>query len=651
MPEPIEQKESQMGLRDLGVKDYLLIMHKRRGIILAIFLFVFIYNIIRTYTQVPFYQATASVRITQRRNVADLLTDWFASVPGDPIASQAKVIESFSVIERVVKELGLVSKDATSEELMRVVGSLRKMFTVEPVVETNVINIVVEDRDRERVALIANKIAESYIQENLKEKAKQARTVKEFIQGQLNGVSAKLRATEDALTEFRKSGKATGVAVPLQNRLADLETTRTTLVRTYTEAHPNVKAINEDINIIKEQIKQMPDLEIEFARLTRETEINEQLYRRLHEKHEDARIAEAENVPDVTLVDPATVPSRPIRPNKQAALILGIFAGLALGLIAGFVVEQLDTSIGTIEDVERLLAIPVLGVIPYLRIEVEKPKGKMPFRKIFLSRKEKEGLRAEDLKKQLLISYSSQSPIAEAYRILRTNIIIEVFKNQPKGKTILITSAGPQEGKSINTSNLGISLAQGGNKVLLVDLDLRRSSIDKIFGLSSPHKRGGLTEVLRGTLTLEDALYSLTDLLVGSSVEFEKILGTPGIDNFNLLVAGSPAIIPTELIQSHEMESLLEKLKQKYDIILFDSPPVLAVADALLFAPKVDAVLLVYKVGKTASHAIMRAKKQLEAVGVSPKGVILNNISPDVEMHSQYYYYRYRQYYSKEEKK
>lgn len=634
MPEEIKETEIEP-----GIMDYILIIRKRKWVILGVFLFILIFSIVQTNMQTPVYQATAQVRILERKTVASLLTDWFTWVPGDPIASQAKVIETYSVIERVVKELGFVSKDATSEEIMGAVTSLQGRIKATPITETNIIKITVNDTGRERVALIANKIAESYIEENLREKAKQAHAVREFIQEQLNEVSSKLKTSEEALKEFRQSGQATGIAVPLQNRLADSETEKTALLRTYTELHPNVVKINEEISTIREQIKLMPEIEIQFARLTREVEINEKLYKGLQEKFEDARIAEAEKVPDVTLVNPAVVPGAPIRPNKPANTMLGILAGLVLGIAAGFGVEQLDTSIGTIEDVEKYLRLPVLGVIPYLRIE--EPEGKRPFKKLLLARKEKQDLMTETLKKQLLIYYSSQSPIAEAYRILRTNIIIEVLKNEIKGKLILISSAGPEEGKSINVANLGICLAQGGSKVLIVDSDLRRSSIHKIFGFTS--RQPGLTDVLRGTIKLEDSLRSLTDLLMGR-IGFEKILAIPGMDNLNFLLSGSPVVTPTELLGSPDMSPILEKLREKFDIILFDSPPVLAVADAALLAPRVDAVILVYKVGKTARTAIMRAKKQLEAVKVSPKGIILNNISPEIEMRSQYYYYRYRYY-------
>ena len=637
MPETQEQKEIEMNIRD-----YLFIFHKRRWVILGVFLFISVLTLIHISRQTPVYRAAASVRILERKTVANLLTDWFTLVPGDPITSQARVIESYPVIERVAKELGLVKPNATSKELMMAVISLQSAVKATPVKETNVIRITVEDKSAEGAALIANKVAQSYIEENLKEKTRQAHAVKEFVQEQLDEIERKLTAAEDKRKEFQESGKATGIAIPLQNRLSGLETEKAKLLRNYTELHPDVVKIKEEVNTLKEQIKLMPDLEVEFARLTREVEVNEKSYRALKEKLEDARIAEAENVPDVTLVDPASAPSNSVRPNKLAVMVLGLFLGLSLGLVAGFGVEQLDTSIGTIEDVERYLALPVLGVIPYLEVEVSLEKR--PFIKtisLFFKREKNES--KGNLNKQLLINYSSQSAIAEAYRILRTNIVIEVLKNQTKGRTILVSSAGPQEGKSINISNLGICLAQAGHKVIVVDLDLRRPVIDKIFCLP-PHHRRGLSDVLRQTVKLEDAILSLTDLLIQSK-EIDKILSVPGIDNLNFLLSGTPVSNPSELLGSQNMSLVLEKLKEKFDIVLFDTPPILAVTDAVLLAPKVDAVILVYKVGKTASAAIMRTKKQLEGVGVSCKGIILNNISTEVEMRSQYYYYRYHYYY------
>lgn len=238
------------------------------------------------------------------------------------------------------------------------------------------------------------------------------------------------------------------------------------------------------------------------------------------------------------------------------------------------------------------------------------------------------------------------SPIAEAYKMLRTNIQMEIFKGSMQNKIILISSSGPEEGKSITCANLAIAMAQAGNRVLLLDADLRRTSIYRIFGFNK--KEAGLTDILRGTTQIEPTIKTFSDLLMGE-LGLDKTLSYPGIDSLSILLAGSAPHLPSELLGTKEMDDILETLKSKYDVIVIDSPPILAVADPVILASYVDCVILVYKVGKTARNAIMRAKMQLEGVNAPLRGVVLNNISREVEMRSAYYYH-YKYYGEKKEK-
>lgn len=633
-----------MAQYELNIRDYLQIIQKRKLIILGVFLLVFISTIIYTHKQIPIYRVSALIKIMERKTFAGLLTEWITWTPGDPIASHARIIRSYPVIERVVKELNLVSSDAPPEQLTLMVTSTQNKVSSDVIGETNVIRITLVDTDPMRATLIANKIAEVYIDESLKEKNKQARTVREFIQEQLKQVENKLISAEEAIKEFKESGEATGIAVSLENKLADLETERSRLLRIYTERHPDIARINEEITLVKEQLKLLPEKELQYARLTREAGTNEKLYRNLQEKFEEARIAEIEKVSDVTIVNPAITPRSPISPNKMLNGLLGIVIGLVLGLTAGFTAEQMDTSIGKIEDVESILNLPALGVIPYLEVEGEKKN----FRQKLWPKRYRGEERIAHLSSQLIVHYSLTSTATESYRILRTNIQSEVIKGE-KGKILMMSSAGPEEGKSITVCNLAIIFAQEGNKTLLVDADLRRSVVNKIFGLKN--REPGLTDILMGKEIPQKAIRTITDVLMGE-LGFDTALKTPGLDNLNILTAGFPTTIPSETLSSASMTTLLEKLKAEFDVILLDSPPILAVADPLILAPKLDGVVLVYKVGKTARSVILRAKTQLQEVNAKLVGVVLNNISPEVELYYGYYqrYKYYKKYYGEKTK-
>jgi capsular exopolysaccharide synthesis family protein len=621
---------------ELNLRDYWQIVQKRRGVMLFVFFAVVISSVIYTNLQKPIYRAIAAVQWQESKRLTQMLTEIVMVKLGDPLVSQTRIINSQPVLEKAVIEAGLAGKDASPQEVNNIISFLKGAVSTEIIPNTNIIRIYVTHGDPKMAAQIANKVAEAYIWRNLEDKLKEVRQLKQFVEERLSDFEIKLKNSEEALANFKEKEVPSGIAIPLQNRLADLETKRSELLQRYTELHPEIKEIEKQISIVKEQLKQMPEKELEYSRLTRDVELYNNFYRMAREKLEFARIAEAEKLPETSLVDPADVPGSPISPNKRLNYFLGTVIGLMLGLACTFVFEQLDTSIGTIEDVESYLKSPALGVIPYLRTAEDKKRNFIQrlWPKEFIGKEKTLRLRS-----QLLIHYSSSSPIFEAYRILRTNIQTEVFKEKIQGKILLFSSSGPEEGKSITISNLAIVMAQGGLHTLLIDADMRRSSIHKIFGLRQ--KEPGLCDILNGTIEPKEAIRTFTDILMGE-LGFDEALKIPGLDNLNILTSGSSTTNPAELISSAEMATLLVKLKEKFDLILVDSPPVLAVADPAILAPKTDGIILVYRVGKTARSVILRAKTQLIGSGVSVKGVILNNISPEIEMRYGYYYqYKY----------
>jgi tyrosine-protein kinase Etk/Wzc len=305
----------------------------------------------------------------------------------------------------------------------------------------------------------------------------------------------------------------------------------------------------------------------------------------------------------------------------------------------------MDTSIGTIEDVEDILKLPALGVIPYLKVKGEKEFFWQKILPMQYKGRDKVG----HLRKQLIINYSLRSSEMEAYRILRTNIQNELLKGE-RGKVFLFTSATPEEGKSITISNLAIIFAQEGYKTLLIDCDLRRSVTHEIFGLKN--REPGLSDIIRGAAIFENSVRKIADVMMGE-LGFDAAIKAPGLDNLSILTSGTIPAIPAEILSLSQTFELLQKLKQGFDIIFLDCAPVLAVADPLILGPKVDGVILIYRVGKTTRRVVLRAKTQLQDVNAQVKGVVLNNISPDVELYYGYYYrYKYyRKYYGEEQKK
>jgi polysaccharide biosynthesis transport protein len=289
----------------------------------------------------------------------------------------------------------------------------------------------------------------------------------------------------------------------------------------------------------------------------------------------------------VRIVEPAETPARPVSPNMMLNILLSLFLGIGAGIGLAYFIEYLDTSVKTVDDVERYLGLPVLGVIPQ--------------------------------KVRPLSELGPDSPHAEAYRVLRTNM---QFANKGlQGGAFSLVSGGVGEGKSTTIFNLAYVCAQLGDKVLVVDSDLRRPVQHTFLGISN---RIGLTNVL-----LRD-------------VPIEETIKATSIPNLHFLPSGKLPRSSIGLLDSTRMRELVKNLKARYDYVFFDSPPIVGVSDASILASEVDGVLLVVQYRKYPRSISLRAKRMLENVGTNIVGVVLNNINI---LRDDYYYY-YHSYYS-----
>ena len=296
----------------------------------------------------------------------------------------------------------------------------------------------------------------------------------------------------------------------------------------------------------------------------------------------------------VQVTDAAEPGVRPVRPNIPLNITLGIIVGLVMGIGLAFFIEYLDTSVKTIDDVERALQAPVVGVIP-------QNVGS-------------------------LIDEGPDSPHAEAYRVLRTNILFS--RKDAKLTTVTVVSGGAGEGKSTTIFNLATVFAQNGHRVLMVDSDLRRPSLHKFLDVSNSI---GLTTYLLKQNTLEE------------------VIQTTSIPTLNFLASGKLPSSSMGVLNSAQMKEFIRQAKERYDFVFFDSPPIMGVSDASILASEVDMALLVVQYRKYPQVMTIRAKQMVEKVGGNLLGVVLNNIN--ISQDSYYYYYSgyYYDYYSKNE--
>jgi capsular exopolysaccharide synthesis family protein len=416
-----------------------------------------------------------------------------------------------------------------------------------------------------------------------------------------------------AIMETEKKIKETvdQIVSVYNNKLADLELKK--------------KKVLKERDATEREMLQLPSNELEYARLIRKMKIKEGVSSMLTTKLEEARIAEAGAVDDVSILSLALIPSQPFNKNLLQISSVGILLGLLFGIIFAIVREMFDTSIGTIEDVERTLKLSVLAVIPHIHVDEQR------------MRNEKADKAHAHLRQYLVTHFIPKDPTAEAYRILRTNI--EYLSFDRSVKTILLTSATMQEGKSTTIANLAVAFAQQGKKVLLLECNLRRPSMQRIFGtIPGP----GTSDILIQKIDWHECVRSITDLALGH-FSMEEILTMPGLDNFHIITYGHRPPNPTELISSQRMNTLLGELREEFDIILVDAPPLLPVADSMVLSTKVDDVIMVYMVGKAPRNSLRLAKERLEAVQARILGLVLNDIRPETTglTYQSYYMYAY----------
>lgn len=629
-----------MAQYELNLRDYLRIFRKRRFAILSIFLLIISISVIYLYLQPPVYKSTVTVKIEERKTIAGLLTEWIMYNPGDVMESQAKVITGFPIMRKVALRLNLIKEDTPLEKINEVISQLQSSVHAERIGTTNMIKISATRSNPKEAMDLANITAEVYIEENFLEKAKQARQVRLFIQEQLASLEERIKTAEERLRNLAGLNRGVQMADPIQEKLINLQFELTELMQKYTEKHPRVIRLKEQIKELEEKLSfyHQPD-ELEYSRLSREAEVNKKLYAMLKEKLEEARINEAQKVGDISIVNPAFMPTGPVSGNRVAKLLIAFMLAILFSFTSAFLMETLDTSISTIEDVEKVSRLKVLGIIPSIGIPQAK-KGILTGLKSPRAERYSPEI-AQQRYIRLVSHFEPQSPAAESYRSIVTNLNLG-----PERKTLLVTSSAAREGKSTVATNLAIVLAQSGQKTLLVSTDLRRPSLSKTFGIE---KEPGLSEYLSEQASLEKIIKGVTDMMIGT-MTLEEIRKTPGLENIFLITSGKLPTHPVRLLNSKQMKELLEILKLRFDCIILDSPPVLPVTDASILSPKVEATVLVYEIGRTSREALLRAKMQLEGVGGKILGIVLNNTQPSSEAVSLYPYYSHYKYkyYTKE---
>ncbi|NUM48683.1 MAG: polysaccharide biosynthesis tyrosine autokinase [Anaerolineales bacterium] len=437
---------------------------------------------------------------------------------------------------------------------------LKNDITVEVVPDTQLLVVSVVDSDPVRASQIANTIGEVFAEINAAIQAERYQESKTSLSAQLSQVDQQIQGVNDSIAE-------------LEDQFG-------------TEVDANGRT---QIVITPEQQRERDRLEANLA-------LYQQIYSTLLQSYESVRLAEIQSTSSVRLVEDASVPRIAFRPNTFQNTLLAAVMGLILSVGLVFLLELLDDTIKGPEDVARHLGLPVLGFIG----EIDDDHG-WP-----------------------ITAVKPRTPIAEAFRSLRTNI---QYASVDHGiRTLLVTSPSPKDGKSTIATNLATVMAQSGKQVALVDADMRRPSLHSKLRLSN---RTGLS-----------------DLFVQATGQIPAALRETKVPGLGLITSGSLPPNPAELVGSEKMGEIMRQMLTRVDMVVVDTPPVMAVTDAAILAPRVDGVLLVFRPGSTKIAAAKQTVETLARGGANIFGIVLNGVG---KRGARYYYYRnyytYNQYY------
>lgn len=334
---------------------------------------------------------------------------------------------------------------------------------------------------------------------------------------------------------------------------------------------------------------------VEKNQLETKLDIYKQTYTSVLQSLEQIRLAEDQLVSTIVQVEPATPPEIPIHPNILLYTALATAVGLLLAMVMVFIIDLRDDTLKTPDDITKRLELPVLGIISHIENNNDVP----------------------------ITELQPRLPVSEAFRNLRTNLLYAKLNNGKNVKTILVTSITAGAGKSTIVSNLGVVMAHGKRKVVLVDADLRRPKLHKLLGCSN-------------NVGLSDAL-ALDEPKLLSKLMSEELIHTTRINNLSVVTAGTKLINSTEFLDSDNIHGILKVLRDRFDIVIIDTPPTLAVTDASALAPFVDGVVLVLKPSSTRNRLALHVIEQLNRIGANLLGIVLNDIDPR-KQNNRYYY-------------
>ncbi len=472
--------------------------------------------------------------------------------------------------------------------------------------KTNVLQLALEGPDPKLVGATLDAIANAYLRQNVERRSAEAEKTLEFLNKQLPELKANLDADETRLNEYRSRKGSVDITLETETlieksaevakALSELDLKRAELRERFTESHPSLVTLQKkrqqleaEREALNRQIKSMPNEVQESVRLTRDVTVSNELYLLLLNKAQEMNVVKAGTVGNVRILDTAFVPSVPVKPKKLRLAFLSVLLGLVLGVTVAFVRKRLNHGLEDPDLVERKFGIPVYASVPHS----QKQDG------LVLPGKKKE---TEKYTKLLGLEDPKDLAI-ESLRSLRTSMQFALL--DAKNNIVAISGPSPGIGKSFVSANLAYVVADGGKRTLLIDGDMRKGHLHEYFGMQRTH---GLSGVISGAVSLDEAIRET------------------GVPNLQFIPAGIIPPNPAELLMTERFKSTIEELAKKCDLVIIDTPPVLAVTDAAIIGRLAGTHFLTIKSGLHPAREIEQTLKRLIQNGIKPQGFIFNNV-------------------------
>ncbi|MEN5393771.1 polysaccharide biosynthesis tyrosine autokinase [Stenotrophomonas sp. TWI377] len=492
--------------------------------------------------------------------------------------------------------------------------------------ESGILVLTYEDKEPLRAQALVQRVADAYVRQNVDRSSAEAASQLQFVRDQLPAIRREVEQAQAAMTAYQSRANSVDITmqtkglleqeVAVEGSIQQLRLKQAEMDRSFTREHPAYRALLNQIGELesrkagfKREVGNLPDTQQELLRLTRDLQVSNELYTALLNQAQQLDVARAGAVGNVRIVDSAIVDiANPIKPRKALIVAIATLLGAFLATSLVFVQRMLNPGIEDPAEIEEL-GLPIYAAIP-LSVSSSMPK----------LRKGKHGTRViADGRQHLLAVTDPADPAVEALRSLRTSLHFAML--EAKNNILAISGPRPGVGKTFVSSNLAAVIAQTGQRVLVIDADMRKGTLHKLLGVSN---QNGLSDVLCGKLAIEEAIHAL-----------------PGLDNMHYVVRGDIPPNPAELLMHPRFQQLIELLSQRYDLVIVDTPPILAVTDAALVSTHAGSTLLVTRFGVNQAKEILLTMQRFEQNGVQVKGAIFNAVEKRATGYYSYGYYEY----------